>query len=332
MPALESGLKTRALDRIMFPPDPIANAPAIVSTAAAVFPPARDKMLFGLMAQVAWIDDLVTIELGLVLELPYPGRLVILGKLRALFPNKKLPVVKIQVDLIGEIDFKRKQAFVHAVLIDSKLAGFPLTGGAAMLLRWGDDPVFVLSFGGVHPRYEQRLPAGFPKLERLSVALTRGNNPRIRLETYVALTSNSFQIGGKLEVFASIGKFSVDGMLRSTRCSRRASRRSSSTWPPGSRSRPMASTCSPPNSLARSRAGIRRNIRGKATFEIWIFDYTDPDRPHLRQGRSAATAAVDRRAHTVAGRAERSAQLASPGSRRRTGRPAHASPRNPTSC
>jgi hypothetical protein len=274
MPALESGLKTRALDHIMFPPDPIANAPAIVSTAAAVFPPDRDKMLIGLMAQVAWIDDLVTIELGLVYELPYPGRLVILGKLRALFPNKKLPVVKIQVDLIGEIDFKRKQAFVHAVLIDSKLAGFPLTGGAAMLLRWGDDPVFVLSFGGVHPRYEQRLPAGFPKLERLSVALTRGNNPRIRLETYVALTSNSFQIGGKLEVFASIGKFSVDGMLAVDALFQEGE--PSVIFDLAARLQIKAYGV---NLFTAKFAGTFQgwnpsNIRGKATFSIWIFDYS----------------------------------------------------------
>ena len=214
MDALEAGLKTHALDRIMFPPDPVANAAAIVSTAGAVFPPARDQMIVGLMAQIAWGSEaLVTIELGLIFELPVPGRLVILGKLRATFPHKQLPVVKINVDVIGEIDFERKRAFAHAVLVDSKLAGFPLTGAAALLLRWGDDPVFVLAFGGVNRRYEQRLPAGFPKLERLSVPLTRGNNPKLRLEAYVAVTSNSFQIGGKLELFASKGKFSIEGLL-----------------------------------------------------------------------------------------------------------------------
>jgi hypothetical protein len=276
MPALESGLKTRALDHIMFPPDPIANAPAIVSTAAAVFPPERDKTLIGLMAQVTWGGELVTIELGLVYELPYPGRLVILGKLRALFPHKKLPVVRVQVDLIGEIDFKRKQAFAHAVLSDSKLAGFPLTGAAAMLLRWGDDPVFVLAFGGVHPRYQQRLPAGFPKLERLSVALTRGNNPRLRLETYVAVTSNSFQIGGKLEVFASIGKFSVDGMLAIDALFQEsepsvifdlAARLQIKAWGVNLFTAKFAGTF---------QGWHPSNIRGKATFSIWIFDYTIP--------------------------------------------------------
>ena len=100
-----------------------------------------------------------------------------------------------------------------AVLVDSKIAGFPLTGAAAMLMRWGDDPVFVLAFGGVNKRYESRLPDGFPKLERLSVPLTRGNNPKLRLECYVAMTSNSFQIGGKLELAASAGKFSIEGFL-----------------------------------------------------------------------------------------------------------------------
>jgi hypothetical protein len=233
-------------------------------------------MLVGVMAQVTWVDELVTIELGLVYELPYPGRLVILGKLRALFPHKKLPVVKVNVDLIGEIDFKRKQAFAHAVLIDSKLAGFPLTGAAAMLLRWGDDPVFVLAFGGVHPRYQQRLPAGFPKLERLSVALTRGNDPRLRLETYIAVTSNSFQIGGKLEVFASIGKFSADGMVAIDALFQEgepsvifdlAARLQIKAWGVNLFTAKFAGTF---------QGWHPSNIRGKATFEIWIFDYTIP--------------------------------------------------------
>src|SRR6185436_11940190 len=129
--ALKAGVRNHSLDRLMFPKDPIANAPAIVSTAASVFPPARDHVIFGPMAQVTWLaDSLVTIELALILELPRPARLVILGKLRAFFPLKEAPVVKIQVDLIGDIDFGRKQALILAVLVDSKIAGFPLTGAA----------------------------------------------------------------------------------------------------------------------------------------------------------------------------------------------------------
>jgi hypothetical protein len=275
MPALEAGLKTHALDRILFPPDPVANAAAIVSTAGAVFPPARDQMIVGLMAQIEWGPGApVTVELGLILELPAPGRLVILGKLRAAFPHKQAPVVTINVDVVGEIDFVKKRAFAHAVLVDSKIAGFPLNGAAALLLRWDEDPVFVLAFGGVNPRYEQRLPAGFPKLERLSVALTRGNNPRIRLEAYTAVTSNSFQIGGKLEVFASAGKFSIDGLLVVDALFQSGepsvvfdllARLQLKAWGTNLFTVKFEGTFQ----------GWRPSrIRGKATFEIWIFDYS----------------------------------------------------------
>ena len=47
--ALRSGLRNKTLDAILFPRDPIANAPQIVSALKAVFPPARDRHLFGLM-------------------------------------------------------------------------------------------------------------------------------------------------------------------------------------------------------------------------------------------------------------------------------------------
>ncbi len=189
-------------------------------------------------------------------------------------PLPQLPVVKIEVDIVGEIDFGKKQAFVHAVLVDSKLAGFPLNGAAAMLLRWGDDPVFILAFGGVHPRYEPFLPAGFPKLERLSVPLTRGNNPRIRLDCYIAATSNSLQIGGRLEVFAAFGKFSIEGLVAIDALMQDGEptyifdfdfRLQLKAW--GQNLFAVRFV----GSLAGSHPW---HIRGKATFSIWIFDYS----------------------------------------------------------
>ena len=145
-----------------------------------------------------------------------------------------------------------------------------------MLLRWGEDPVFILAFGGVHPRYEQRLPAGFPKLDRLSVALTRGNNPRLLLQAYVAVTSNSFQIGGKLEVFASIGKFSIDGMIAIDALFQSgepsvifdlAARLQIKAWGVNLFTAKFQGTF---------QGWHPSSIKGKATFEIWIFDYTIP--------------------------------------------------------
>jgi hypothetical protein len=275
MDALEAGLKAHALDRIMFPPDPVANAPAIVSVAGSVFPPARDHVIVGPMVQIVWgADEIVRIELALIFEFPTPGRLIILGKLRALLPAPQSPVVKIEVDVIGEIDFGRKQAFAHAALVDSSIGGFPLTGEAALLMRWGDDPVFVLAFGGVNPRYEHFLPTGFPKLARLSVALTRGNNPRIRLDLYIACTSNSFQIGGRLEIFASIGKFSIEGLLAIDALIQDAEPSYLFDFVAKLQLKAWGTNLFAVK-FEGSLAGAHPwHVRGKATFSIWIFDYS----------------------------------------------------------
>jgi hypothetical protein len=48
---------------------------------------------------------------------------------------------------------------------------------------------------------------------RISVSLLKGKNPRILLETYFAITSNTVQFGAKLEFYAKAWKFSVVGFL-----------------------------------------------------------------------------------------------------------------------
>jgi hypothetical protein len=211
--ALESGIKNHTLDRILFPPDPVANSAEIVTAASAVFPPKRGQTIFGPMVQIAWgASQLIHLDLAIIIQVP-SVRLVILGKLRADFPNPKLPVVKIHIDLVGDIDFDRKRIFAQASLIESTIAGFTLAGDAAMLLYWGDDSTYIISFGGFNPHYQKQVPAEFPKLARLSVGLTQRENLTAKLEVYCAITSNSFQIGGSLSVVAKKSKFSVEGSL-----------------------------------------------------------------------------------------------------------------------
>jgi hypothetical protein len=45
----------------------------------------------------------------------------------------------------------------------------------------------------------------------VSINLSEGENPRIRCEAYFALTSNTTQFGAKVEIFAKVSKFSVQG-------------------------------------------------------------------------------------------------------------------------
>src|SRR6185295_3778734 len=79
---LRSGIKNGTLGSILFPADPIRNAPQIISDLRAVFPPAADRFVFGPMATIAWgTPTILTLEIALLLELPEPVRLIILGRL-----------------------------------------------------------------------------------------------------------------------------------------------------------------------------------------------------------------------------------------------------------
>ena len=85
--ALRSGLRNKTLDAILFPRDPIANAPQIVSALKAVFPPARDRHLFGLMVSLTFLRSVITAELGVIYEFG-SKRWVMLGQIQALYPAK----------------------------------------------------------------------------------------------------------------------------------------------------------------------------------------------------------------------------------------------------
>ena len=176
----------------------------------------------------------------------------------------------LQMDLLGVIDFDRREAAVDATLVDSRLAAFTLTGDMAMRMSWGARPSFLLSVGGFHPSFVP--PPGFPALERVAVALAAGDNPRLRLEAYLALTSNTVQLGARLDLLARAGRFSLEGMM---------------SFDALVRLRPLAFVVDIAAKLA-VRAGGRNLLsvslrltlsgpepwraRGKATFSILFFD------------------------------------------------------------
>ncbi|MGW0229191.1 DUF6603 domain-containing protein [Actinopolymorpha singaporensis] len=210
--ALRAGIRTGALDSVLFPADPVARATEIVATLGTVFPPTPNRHVVGPMARIGWgTPTLLTLDIGLLLELPTPVRLALLGRLRMALPTEEAAVVVVNMDVLGLIDFDRGEASVDATLYDSRIAAFALSGDMAMRARWLDRPTFALSAGGFNPRFQP--PPGFPALRRLTLSLMTGDNPRIRLESYLALTSNTVQFGARLELYAAALGFSVEGML-----------------------------------------------------------------------------------------------------------------------
>jgi hypothetical protein len=210
--ALQAGVRAHSLDAILFPEDPVRDAPQIVSDLRAIFPPAVGRYVFGPMALLGYgSPTLIEAELGIILELPMPLRIILLGQLRASLPEKKSPVVELHLDVVGVLDLGAKTLAIDASLHDSRIAAFNLFGDMAMRLAWGADPVFVLSVGGFHPAF--RAPPDFPQLRRLTLALGDGDNPRLTMQTYMAVTSNTFQVGARAELYAEEGGFSLSGWI-----------------------------------------------------------------------------------------------------------------------
>ena len=209
---LRAGIRENTLDSVLFPRDPIRNAPQIISDLRRVFPPTQGRHIFGPMALIGWgKPNILTAKVGVILEAPHPARLMLLGQARCALPTAERSIIRINVDVLGVLDFDRGEFSLDASVYDSKLADYDLSGDIALRSRWKGEPAFALAIGGFNPRFQP--PAGFPKLRRMMVSLGDGDNPRISLEGYLAVTTNSLQFGARAELYAAAGNFSVHGYL-----------------------------------------------------------------------------------------------------------------------
>lgn len=210
---LRSGLRDNTLGSVLFPQNIVENASRILSDLNQLFPIQPNRFIFGPMARIGWgSPTLITIDLGFLVEVPDPVRVLILGVIRALLPDEKAKLLQLQVNFLGVVDFQSQRAAIDASLYDSKLLNFPLSGDMAVRLHWGAEPDFLLTVGGFHPAYRPP-PLNLPALRRLSLQLTAGDNPRLTLETYFAVTSNTVQFGAKVELLAKAGSFNAYGFL-----------------------------------------------------------------------------------------------------------------------
>lgn len=210
---LREGIKNNTLDSILFPKDIVKNANTIISNIGQAFPILKDQFVIGPMAKIGWgTPTLITIELGIMIELPNPVRLAILGVLKAILPTEDKAILKIQVNFLGIIDFDNKYISFDASLYDSKILTFGLFGDMALRLYWGDEPNFLLSIGGFHPKFTPP-PLDLPTMRRLSIVLANESNLKISVETYFAVTSNSVQFGAKVAAMAKAWKIQAIGAL-----------------------------------------------------------------------------------------------------------------------
>lgn len=209
---LTQGVRTGAIESVVFPHDIIANAPRIISDLRAFFPPQQDMFLLGPMAKIGWgTPTLLSVSLGIILEIPSIN-ITILGVIKLVLPTEEADVLRLQVNFVGRIEPSNKLLWFYAQLYDSRVLFITLEGGMGLLVSWGDQPNFVLSVGGFHPRYSPP-PLPFPVPPRLALSILNESYARIRVDAYFAVTSNSVQFGAHADLFFGLSEFCIEGHL-----------------------------------------------------------------------------------------------------------------------
>lgn len=211
--ALQAGIKAKTLSNFLFAKNPVANAAQLLTDLATFFPAAQGRYVFGPLLQIGWgTPTAITIDLALLLELPDPVRLVLIGELTVLLPNPNAVLLEMHMDILGTVDFGTDEGSLDAVLHDSKLVQFPLQGSMALRSCWsGSDQTFLISVGGFNPKFQP--PPGFPTLQRVSISMPSGNITKFNLDGYFAISSNTLQIGAHVDLFVGVDGFGIAGYL-----------------------------------------------------------------------------------------------------------------------
>jgi hypothetical protein len=70
---------------------------------------------------------------------------------------------------------------------------------------------FLFSLGGYHPEFAA--PPSFPALQKLTIKLADKPNFRLILSGYIAITSNTRQVGALIDFFAKAGSVSFEAKI-----------------------------------------------------------------------------------------------------------------------
>lgn len=208
--ALGSSVRSGALDTVLFPADPIADAPLVIAELSTIFIAAADSYVIGPVVKLGWgTPTLIEARLGVVIQLPDPIVIAVLGSLSAILPTKEADLVALNLDVAGVIDFDAGTLSIDASLHHSHVVGFSLSGDMALRADFKYAQSFLMAVGGFHPAFDP--PGDFPALNRLYFGITAGSILRLDFESYFALTSNTVQFGAFFEIEAEVLGFGIEG-------------------------------------------------------------------------------------------------------------------------
>lgn len=211
---LKAGIQNKSFDSILFPTQVVANADAIIRDIDSAFPLRKGSFVFGPTAIIHWGTPkaLLKIRLGLFFEFGDSLTIAVPGTLTCILPedgDKQL--VSLRANFLGLLSFAEQEASFEATIFDSKIGTFTLSGDILARVIWGDSTNFLVSAGGFHPRFQP--PAGVRQLSRMLVNLLDNDDAKAQLRAYVAITSNSVQMGARVDLLLEKAGFKVVGYV-----------------------------------------------------------------------------------------------------------------------
>lgn len=207
---LGEAVRAGNIDSVLFPENVVANAQRIISDLRSIFPPKTDHHVVGPMAKFGWgSPKILTMDIGIVLGIP-SWKITLLGKIQLVLPDEKAAIVELNLAAMGFLDIPNERLEMTASLYDSRIAMFTAKGDMVLKSSWGDDQSFMMSIGGLHPRFEP--PESFPDLDRVQAWIPGlSDNLRVRLSGYLAVTPNTIQVGTNTLIHAEAGPAKVKG-------------------------------------------------------------------------------------------------------------------------
>lgn len=211
--ALRADLSSGSVSSILDPGSEMDRAIELLARMGRYFPTRADRFVVGLAVQLRWVE-LVQIDIGVIIELPGPAKIVLLGRARIALEADDVALLRIQLEVLGIIDFEEKLLSIDAALRDSCLLEiFDITGGAAVRVSWGERPYALMSVGGFHPEFVPE-PAVVPVPARVGLSTgDPGDWFYLRLQAYFAVTTSSLQLGAAVEVRINLEIIVVEGGL-----------------------------------------------------------------------------------------------------------------------
>ena len=224
---LAQAIKTKAFDDILFPDNPVADAPRIINELRTFFPYSARSVTIGPMFDIGYgAPRFIFIRIAIIVQVNNVlhssadnwslSRIVLVGQLRVeLGPTKDNPkttLVKLVVDVLGFWDRDQKKYGFFATLRDSKIATIDITGGLLVYGQYGDDEKFILAAGGFNPRFKDIPPEASAAIDRIGASFKIGRF-QMKMVGYFAITPGTIQAGFDFQAKATIGPVGISGEL-----------------------------------------------------------------------------------------------------------------------